>query len=227
MPGVYDLQFRKAVWRFVKVDGGKTTTLKPAAVILAAGLKWKAGTDHDAGWHGGLPLRRGHLGGRRCRRRLHRRDRRQQVSVPRHRRRGVRGEAAVAEGTHDQPHPTSWEQRRRTEIRRCAKDTALAIVAAASFALFASGAFAQTPGNGGPSLAQRTVSGRRFCRIPDTGWSAKGPRCRTTGSRARQLPQGHLHCRREKGDDLFQRALAYARRDAILPNSLAIKPATS
>ena len=40
MPGVYDLQFRKAVWRFVKVDGGKTTTLKPAAVILAPGLKW-------------------------------------------------------------------------------------------------------------------------------------------------------------------------------------------
>lgn len=41
MPGVYDLNFRKAVWRFVKVDGGKTTTLKPAAVILAPGLKWK------------------------------------------------------------------------------------------------------------------------------------------------------------------------------------------
>ena len=41
MPGVYDLQFRKAVWRFVKVDGGKTTTLKPAAVILAPGLKWE------------------------------------------------------------------------------------------------------------------------------------------------------------------------------------------
>ena len=36
MPGVYDVQFRKAVWRFVKVDGGKTTTLRPAAVILAA-----------------------------------------------------------------------------------------------------------------------------------------------------------------------------------------------
>jgi hypothetical protein len=42
MPGVYDLRFRKAVWRFVKVDGGKTTTLRPAAVILASGLKWKA-----------------------------------------------------------------------------------------------------------------------------------------------------------------------------------------
>jgi hypothetical protein len=34
MPGVYDVQFSKAVWRFVKVDGGKTTVLKPAAVIL-------------------------------------------------------------------------------------------------------------------------------------------------------------------------------------------------
>ena len=48
MPGVYDLRFRKAVWRFVKVDGGKTTTLKPAAVILARGLKWgKAVTTQD------------------------------------------------------------------------------------------------------------------------------------------------------------------------------------
>jgi hypothetical protein len=34
MPGVYDLRFRTAVWRFVKVDGGKTTTIRPAAVIL-------------------------------------------------------------------------------------------------------------------------------------------------------------------------------------------------
>jgi hypothetical protein len=42
MPGVYDLQFWKSQWRFVKVDGGKTTTLRPAAVILAPGLKWKA-----------------------------------------------------------------------------------------------------------------------------------------------------------------------------------------
>jgi hypothetical protein len=42
MPGVYDLQFRKALWRYVKVDGGKTTTLRPAAVILTEALKWKA-----------------------------------------------------------------------------------------------------------------------------------------------------------------------------------------
>jgi len=42
MPGVYDLQFRTAVWQFVKVDGGKTTTIRPAAVILASGLKWKS-----------------------------------------------------------------------------------------------------------------------------------------------------------------------------------------
>ena len=41
MPGVYDLRFRTAVWRFVKVDGGKTTTLKPVAVILGDGLKWQ------------------------------------------------------------------------------------------------------------------------------------------------------------------------------------------
>jgi len=42
MPGVYDLRFRKAVWRFVKVDGGKTTTIRPAAVILAPDLNWKS-----------------------------------------------------------------------------------------------------------------------------------------------------------------------------------------
>ena len=42
MPGVYDLHFWKTQWRFVKVDGGKTTTLRPAAVILAPGLKWQA-----------------------------------------------------------------------------------------------------------------------------------------------------------------------------------------
>ena len=69
MPGVYDVQFRKAVWRFVKVDGGKATTLKPAVVILAEALKWKAarittpdGTEvwrFDAvsmGWRLGAPL---------------------------------------------------------------------------------------------------------------------------------------------------------------------------
>ena len=41
MPGVYDLHFRKSQWRFIKVDGGKTVTLRPAAVILAPGLKWQ------------------------------------------------------------------------------------------------------------------------------------------------------------------------------------------
>ena len=41
MPGVYDLQFWKSQWRYIKVDGGKTVTLRPAAVILAPGLKWQ------------------------------------------------------------------------------------------------------------------------------------------------------------------------------------------
>ena len=41
MPGVYDLRFGKAEWRFIKVDGGKTVTLRPAAVILTPGLKWQ------------------------------------------------------------------------------------------------------------------------------------------------------------------------------------------
>ena len=39
MPGVYDLQFAKAVWRFIKVDGGKTTTVRPAQVYLHSGVK--------------------------------------------------------------------------------------------------------------------------------------------------------------------------------------------
>ena len=41
MPGVYDLRFAKSDWGFIKVDGGKTTTLRPVAVILADGLKWE------------------------------------------------------------------------------------------------------------------------------------------------------------------------------------------
>ena len=41
MPGVYDLRIAKTEWRFIKVDGGKTTTLRLAAVILAQGLQFK------------------------------------------------------------------------------------------------------------------------------------------------------------------------------------------
>jgi hypothetical protein len=41
MPGVYDLVFGKAEWRFIKVDGGATTTLVPARIILAPDLQWE------------------------------------------------------------------------------------------------------------------------------------------------------------------------------------------
>jgi hypothetical protein len=41
MPGVYDLRIAKTEWRFIKVDGGKTVTLRLAAVILAKDLKFK------------------------------------------------------------------------------------------------------------------------------------------------------------------------------------------
>lgn len=41
MPGVYDLRFRNTEWRYVKVDGGTTTVLRPAAVILNENLQWK------------------------------------------------------------------------------------------------------------------------------------------------------------------------------------------
>ena len=42
MPGVYDLNFWQSQWRFVKVDGGQTVTLRPVAVILAPDLKWQS-----------------------------------------------------------------------------------------------------------------------------------------------------------------------------------------
>jgi hypothetical protein len=41
IPGVYDLQFAKTVWRFIKVDGGKTVTLKLVQVKIDPALKWK------------------------------------------------------------------------------------------------------------------------------------------------------------------------------------------
>jgi von Willebrand factor type A domain-containing protein len=40
MPGLYDLRFAKTEWRFIKVDGGKTVTLKPVQITLARDLKW-------------------------------------------------------------------------------------------------------------------------------------------------------------------------------------------
>ena len=82
MPGVYDLHFRKSQWRFVKVDGGKTVTLRPAAVILARDLKWKAArvTTQD-----GTEVFRFDavaLAGGAAARRLHRRGGRQQIPFP-------------------------------------------------------------------------------------------------------------------------------------------------
>jgi von Willebrand factor type A domain len=41
MPGLYDLRFAKTEWRFIKVDGGKTVTLKPVQITLARDLKWQ------------------------------------------------------------------------------------------------------------------------------------------------------------------------------------------
>jgi len=40
MPGVYDLDFGEAEWRFIKVDGGATTTLRPVRITLARDLQW-------------------------------------------------------------------------------------------------------------------------------------------------------------------------------------------
>jgi hypothetical protein len=41
LPGVYDIRFGAAEWRFVKVEGGEVTTLHPVTVKLGAGLKWE------------------------------------------------------------------------------------------------------------------------------------------------------------------------------------------
>ena len=40
MPGVYDLKFGVAEWRYIKVDGGGTTTINPASIVLASELKF-------------------------------------------------------------------------------------------------------------------------------------------------------------------------------------------
>ena len=41
MPGLYNLRHGRLVWPFVKIDGGKTTTLSLARVILHRDLKWE------------------------------------------------------------------------------------------------------------------------------------------------------------------------------------------
>jgi hypothetical protein len=41
MPGVYDLRFSKTEWRFIKVDGGKRTTLNLVEVKLDGAVKWQ------------------------------------------------------------------------------------------------------------------------------------------------------------------------------------------
>lgn len=42
MPGVYDLRFGATEWRYVKVDGGTVTELKPAQITLGRNLQWQA-----------------------------------------------------------------------------------------------------------------------------------------------------------------------------------------
>jgi hypothetical protein len=41
MPGVYDVHMGKTKWTFIKVDGGKTVTLRPVQVKLDNELKWE------------------------------------------------------------------------------------------------------------------------------------------------------------------------------------------
>jgi hypothetical protein len=47
-PGVYDIRFGPIAWRYIKVDGGGTTTLSPAVITGAPGgafVKDSAGTE--------------------------------------------------------------------------------------------------------------------------------------------------------------------------------------
>lgn len=39
--GTYEVRFGKAIWPFVKIDGGKTLTLKPAMVKIDRSVKWQ------------------------------------------------------------------------------------------------------------------------------------------------------------------------------------------
>jgi hypothetical protein len=41
MPGLYDVTMGKTEWRFIRVDGGKTVTLRPVQIKLASDLKWE------------------------------------------------------------------------------------------------------------------------------------------------------------------------------------------
>ena len=38
---MYDLRFGKTEWRYIKVDGGATTTRRPVRITLAPGLQWQ------------------------------------------------------------------------------------------------------------------------------------------------------------------------------------------
>ena len=82
MPGVYDLRFAKTEWRFIKVDGGKTVTLRPAAVILAEGLKWKKARVTTQDGKEVADFNAVELAGGAAAGRLHRRGGRQQNSLP-------------------------------------------------------------------------------------------------------------------------------------------------
>jgi hypothetical protein len=41
MPGVYDLKFNAALWRYIKLDGGKTTTLNPVEIKMVGKRTWQ------------------------------------------------------------------------------------------------------------------------------------------------------------------------------------------
>src|SRR5689334_869344 len=111
------------------------------------------------------------------------------------------------------------DSRRNSSGERCAPVTAIAptvaVAVAASFALFASGAIAQTPGTAGPvslpglfeseSSTDLTPAGAQKVRDVAQRASAQG-----------NCPKGTFTVVMKKGDDLFQQALAGARRDAIL-----------
>ena len=107
--------------------------------------------------------------------------------------------------------------RRNSSSERCAPVTVIAAAVAVSFALVASGAaIAQTPETAGPVSLNELFQGEDSVDLTPDG----AQKVRDAAQKARAqgtCPRGTFTVVLKKGDDLFQQALANARRDTILP----------
>lgn len=111
------------------------------------------------------------------------------------------------------------ESRRSSSGERCAPVTIIAatvaVAVAASFALFASGAIAQTPGTAGPVSLNGLFENESSVNLTPAGAQKVRDVAQRAGAQG-NCPKGTFTVVMKKGDDLFQEALAGARRDAIL-----------